>query len=202
MSAQSNPSLVLTTKIGFGDESVFVDPMTGNRRYVLGVAMFANAEQDISRTHIRKLKRTGTKMHWHKESRKSRLKICQELATLPFVGLVVSSVSPSLVREERQRRVGLLHVVDKLSMFDCRELHLESRGKHLDAAEVQFIARSMDFRPTPAPIRVGHLTGRQEPLLWLADFVCGAFNLWARGDSQAWKLFEDKILHTRVGGRD
>ena len=109
--------------------------------------------------------------------------------------LVVVRVGPTSEVPERRRRKCFEGFVPALQALDCTHLTLESRGTHLDRKDRDMLAALRSRRVVTSGLRLDHVAGPAEPILWIADAVCGAYvGQRARGE----KYFEAIRRLTRV----
>lgn len=86
-----------------------------------------------------------------------------------FVGVV--AVLDVLTRRERRRRLTVERLLQELMAIGVDRVVLESRGPadRLDRQHVD----ALRSRRLLTDVRVDHVPGTAEPLLWAADAMCG-----------------------------
>ena len=193
MYSQPTSSIDSQRRTAFGDESIVQVSSPVARVYILASTSIENSEIPAARAAIARLSKSRTKLHWHTESALSRSRICLEMAGLPFSGLAIAHIAHLSVTPERQRRLCLIELFESLPQSDTDRLYLESRGKKLDDRDRRLITDVWSARRYRLPVSLGHKPGFAEPLLWLADFVCGSLGHAYRGDDADWKHFENKV---------
>lgn len=89
----------------------------------------------------------------------------------------------------------------KLAASDCSALTLESRGRTLDRRDSRLWTGLHTSGQLQRTLTLSHLPGPAEPLLWIPDIVCGAFNMAARGDARAWDVLKHRVTHTALDSK-
>jgi hypothetical protein len=168
--------------IAFGDESGSVassDPGA----YIFAGVLLAPSRAGNAREAITALRRpTEKKIHWRDDADKRHAEVIRCISALPIQGLVVARVGPLSDRAERRRRKCFEAFLGELQALGCRDLTLESRGQHLDRNDMDFVNALRAQRRLSSDLRVAHLAGPTEPLLWIADAVAGAYVAHRTGD--------------------
>jgi len=157
----------------------FIDESFGNigheRVYVVAAACIESRDLEFSRQALRDLNPSDSKLHWHRERPQARRALLRAMADLPSAYFTVTRISVD-ERPERQRRLCLRTLISELKGSGLGRAVLESRGiagDRRDRAALDWQART-----GPSPISIHHSLGIDEPLVWSADFVCGA--TWAQ----------------------
>jgi len=162
-----------TRLFGFGDESSSrnsVDPDV----YILGAALVNETDLNIAREIAFTLRVPGkTKPHWRDESIRRHDVVVDTIVKLPLRGLVVVRRGQAAERLERQRRKCFSVFVQELEARSCGVLTMESRGKSDDKRD-EIMLRSMRAQQISAQLRLEHEWGGANPMLWIADALCGA----------------------------
>lgn len=96
------------------------------------------------------------------------------IAGLPVQGLVVVRKGSPGERGERARKKALGVLLRKLDDRDCAHLTWESRGPKDDQRDMRTLDQLRAGRQIGSRLRLDHLPGPAEPMLWVADAVCGA----------------------------
>ncbi|MEF2977652.1 hypothetical protein [Subtercola sp. YIM 133946] len=154
-----------------------VDPGT----YILCAAIIAVDEQDEPRRVMRGLRRLDLrKVHWHEESPRGRQALIASVAALKAEHLIVVRLGGAETRSERRRRLCLERLCCELTELGVENIVLESRGPadKLDRALVDSLRAK---RVLSSSVRIDHVAGPAEPLLWIADIMCGAVAQDRRG---------------------
>lgn len=181
--------------IAFGDESIVSTENPMFRTYVL-VAVLCPPVTLGDRDFLRRLNsKRQTKLHWHKESHRSRIMLAESVTRLAWTSVMISLRGPLQMNSERQRRLCLIQLISELHHAGCKDLTLESRGRGLDRNDVSLAVANARRAQQPLALRVAHEQGWKEPLLWIPDIICGAFNMAARGELRAWDLLEHRVTH-------
>lgn len=113
-------------------------------------------------------------MHWHDEDDKRRLLIAEAIAAMPLRHLVVVRSGRSGERIERQRQKTLERLLYELHGLDVGTVTLESRGSADNLHDRNTLDGLRAQQAMSSRLRVEHVAGPREPMLWVADAVCGA----------------------------
>lgn len=150
--------------------------------YLLVAAVVAIDHLDEARTTIEALRLRGQrKLHWHSENNNRRLLGIKTIATLPALHLVVIRAARE-ERGERRRRLCLRRLLCELDQAGVGEVVLERRQRSQDHADNQLLSALRAAKLITSGLRMEHMAGANEPLLWLPDFVAGAAGAARRGN--------------------
>lgn len=169
----------------------------GDRRdpgaYILAAAIPAVDAHDLVRGELRALKpRSARKLHWTESDAAHRQRIATALAALPLTFVAAVAILPPTSRSERRRRVALERLLFELLAVGIDSVVLESRGpadRH-DRAHVD----ALRARRMIGSVRVDHVAGTADPLLWAADAACGLIAQDRREESARRGLFDDRMV--------
>lgn len=140
------------------------------------------------------------KVHWRAESRRRRDTIVDVIAELPLEGVVVVRQGPKDDSDERRRRKVLERFLPTLDQLGCVELTLESRGTRLDGRD-RVMLDALRTRREVSGLRLDHATGPSDPVLWIADAICGAIVADRTGDPR-WRIrLEQKLTLDVIDAR-
>jgi len=174
----------------WGDESgssATRDPGT----YVLGAIVIDDSDLDSAREAARQLRGSSeTKAHWYGRKSNKRDQISATLASLPIKAIVVVRMSQGTERLERRRRKCLEYLLSMLTVDGCQSLTLESRGKKDDERDRALLPMLQAQRRIVATLKLSHASGPGEPMLWLADAVCGAAVAERLGQPRWWQMIK------------
>lgn len=162
------------TFVAFVDESEprqDIDPGT----YVLCAAVLSIESQEGHRELMRALKRPHqNKVHWHEEaSDKGRATLVDSVAAMAAEHLVVVRLGDIETRSERRRRLCLERLCYELHALGVSDVVIESRGPS-DKLDRKLVDTMRAKRMIDSTLRIEHVPGPAEPLLWVPDVVCGA----------------------------
>ncbi|MFJ3384876.1 MULTISPECIES: hypothetical protein [unclassified Curtobacterium] len=140
--------------------------------YILAAVLVAEAAADDVRSALVALKpRSAKKLHWTESDARHRERIVAEVTAAPVTFIGVVAVLDVLARSERRRRITFERLLLELTAVGVDRVVLESRGpadrfdrQHVDA---------LRSRRLLVDVRVDHMPGAAEPLLWAADAMCG-----------------------------
>lgn len=160
----------------------FVDESYTDSRYTFGVCLLEPYDLDDARERMRSLLLPGQKkVHWHEENTKRRRVIARTVASISARHLIVVRHSSVSERPERQRRLCMEHMLVQLEAMHASTVTLESRLKRDDHRDHLFIDALRVCGVITSRTRVQHRLGPSEPLLWMADALCGMFHWNDRG---------------------
>ncbi|WP_343826474.1 hypothetical protein, partial [Falsarthrobacter nasiphocae] len=147
---------------------------------------------------MRELRLKGQiKLHWSDESASRRRKIVHAVAELEPITMLVAHLSDPAKKTERFRRLCLERIYSELHAMKVCRATLETRTDSQDKRDVAHLV-SLQNKGVFQGLRIEHKRGGDEPLLWIADTLLGAFNARKRdGDSSYWSILE-KTLDTNV----
>ncbi|MFQ6331259.1 hypothetical protein ACLMAL_34700 [Nocardia sp. CWNU-33] len=113
-----------------------------------------------------------TKVHWHGSSTERRPELVGVVAELPVCSIIV--VHHDLgAADRRHRRKCLEYLLPTLAHMPCDQVALESRGT-MDRSDLDILQKFRARKIITKPLRIDHIRGRAEPVLAVADVVCGA----------------------------
>lgn len=164
-----------------GDYVAFADESNCTRtestqEYLVGAALLEPADIDAIRDELRPLLMPGqVKLHWTAESSRRRRTIVDALRSLGPMTVVVSHLSKRNRKTERFRRKCLEALYYELAQMEVYDVTFESRSKAQDGYDRAHIV-ALQGQGLERRIRIQHLRGGDEPLLWIADAILGAVN--------------------------
>jgi len=162
--------------------------------YVLAAAIGRpDAEPDI-RDQIRGLRLPGqVKLHWRDEDTRRRTRITHAVAGCDIEHLVVVRTGHVDDRPERRRRKCLERLLYELEAKAVNDIVLESRGPADDRRDIQMLNALRGQHYLATAIRITHVIGRHEPMLWIPDAVCGAVTSARTGDPTHQAVLETRL---------
>lgn len=178
--------------VAWGDESgsaASTDP---------GVYLMSAVITEVDRAHeLRNAIRpmllpSRRKVHWRGDSRAQHDRVIELMTGLPIEALVVVRIGPDTDRDERQRRKCLEHFLPELSERGCDHLILESRGRADDRRDRNMLD-ALRAQRRISGFRLEHVAGPADPVLWLADAVCGAVVASRTGEPHWLAAIEDQV---------
>ncbi len=184
--------------------TAWVDESGSDRRrdpgtYILGATLIPPERVDECRDAMRGLLLRGQKkLHWYHEV-KRHTDITHTIAALDLRHIVAVRSRPTDPgRLERQRRLCMEHLVAELTALGISQVIAESRGPRDDMRDVDALDNLRRQRVLKAPMRVQHLAGPADPVLWIADAVCGMITRHRCGDGTHLSLLKDNITVLQV----
>jgi hypothetical protein len=157
----------------WGDESQSngtLDPGT----YILAAALTFDDDIETIREGMTRLLLPGNrKVHWRDDSAARHRRVADTIAKLPVEGFVVVRHAPQ-DSPERSRRKCLSVLLPELRTLGCETLTMESRGTADDGRDRDMVRHLQRQKCPGGGVRLFHEVGPKQPLLWIADALCGA----------------------------
>ncbi|HUZ26764.1 MAG TPA: hypothetical protein VMV07_23675 [Streptosporangiaceae bacterium] len=172
----------IRTRAAFLDESQS-DHQRDPDVYMLAAAVCGHSALTPAREAITALRLKGqVKLHWHDESDKRRQLITETIAGLGLDHLVVVRDGQPGEKPERRRRHCLERMLWELDQLDVGIATFESRGPADDRRDRLMLDALRSRNYVSADLRIAHVIGPGEALLWVADAICGAVVRHRTGD--------------------
>lgn len=177
-------------------QTAFVDESqiggTGSGLPYLLTASFAfGVDVDDVRDVLRGLLPRGArKLHWREATDAKRAEIISALASLELIHIVIVRDRTESETPERSRRACMEMLLYELGMMEVDHAVFESRGPS-DSRDLHMVSALRARKVLLRPMRVDHMPGPSEPLLWIPDVVNGAVGAALGGgahglEHQAW----------------
>lgn len=170
------------TTVAFIDESQSnsaLDPHT----YMLAAAVCDGLTLAEARETVAALRLNGQrKLHWRDEGDKRRHTIAEAIATMPLQHLVVVRDGQPAEKAERRRRLCLERMLYELEQLGVGTATFESRGPKDDKRDRDMLDALRAKKVVSPNLRIEHVRGQHEALLWVADAVCGALVQFRTGN--------------------
>ncbi|SFT71368.1 hypothetical protein SAMN04487904_106144 [Actinopolyspora lacussalsi subsp. righensis] len=181
--------------VAYGDESFHEDQESGF--YVLATVVFDNHNiEDEARDCFRAMRgpRSVAKLHWNEMDRSQQRRVAKRLADFDGLHVVVTGEPVPRRRQERARSQCLKHLIYELHGYGVRHLILEAREEELNHADSRTTAgvRQSDL-PKGSQLRIDHVHGANEPLLWAADVVAGSCRAAREGKPEPRSVLAERI---------
>jgi hypothetical protein len=113
------------------------------------------------------------KVHWHDEQATRRLDLLERIGLLPVRHVVVRTVDRH-AGSERRRRICLTALLLRLAAMDVADVCFEARQRTQDKRDRQLLDALRRGRLVSSSLRMRHVPGPVEPVLWVPDIVAGA----------------------------
>jgi hypothetical protein len=166
----------------------------GLQEYLVCAAVIASDACDDARRLLEPLRLPGQiKLHWTDESETRRRKIVEQIVKLGPMNVVVTHLDAQRNKTERFRRKCLEHLYYELVAMGVSELTLECRSDVQDARDRAHIV-DLRGQGLASTLRIEHMRGGDEPLLWIADAVLGAVNAAHKGNPEHYEALKSTIL--------
>lgn len=169
--------------------TAWVDESGSTAAYMFGAVVLKAGDVPDARSAVALLRKPAeTKVHWHGLSERRRDQIIGVMAKLPISTLVVVRLAEEGDRQERQRRKCMEYLLPALVGNGVEQVIMESRGSKDDQRDRDLLAALQAQHRIFAPaLKMGHVRGVDDPLLWLPDALCGAVLNARRGDNRWWE---------------
>ncbi|MDD2818434.1 MAG: hypothetical protein PHN51_06525 [Candidatus Nanopelagicales bacterium] len=168
----------------------FVDESYNAERYLLAAAVVSKEAIDSARQAMWGLRLPGQrKLHWRNEHARRRLQIAVTISQVPLSYLVVIRSATVGERTERQRRRCLEFLINEFAKISINEVVFESRSSTEDKFDRALIDALRAKKYLGTGLRIHHVLGMDEPLLWVADAVCGITVEYLNSEGEAFKEF-------------
>lgn len=162
-------------------------------------AIIDSDDLDTVRQELLPLRLPGQiKLHWTDERSARRRKIIDTLSGLDSMQMIITHHSEVSRKTERYRRKCLEQLYFELADMQVHHITLESRQQAQNKKDIAHIV-ALQAQGQSAGIRLRHVRGGDDPLLWIPDAVLGALNSARLGEEYYWETLQDKVLlHRRT----
>jgi hypothetical protein len=153
--------------------------------YMLSAAVLEATHVDEARAAMRQLLLPRQrKLHWRDEGASRHEQIMKVIADLKVEYVIAVRCEPDTsARPERQRRLCLERLLPELSALGVSHAVAESRGPKDDKRDLAALSQLRSRQLMPGDdLRLDHLAGPADPLLWIPDACCGALTRHRCGD--------------------
>lgn len=139
-------------------------------------------------------RRHTAKVHWTEMDKRERYAAAGLVAEQPGVHVVSVGSPVPRRRQERARSKCLTALIVELSAFGVNHLYLEARERTLNERDIATVVAARRSLPKGTQLRADHVSGADEPLLWVADIVAGAVRAHRQGDGQYAEVLGDQLM--------
>ncbi|MGL4744885.1 MAG: hypothetical protein ACRCXL_10925 [Dermatophilaceae bacterium] len=162
--------------------------------YILAAAIGRHDAEPTTRHQMSQLRLPGQiKLHWRDESAKRRQAIIRAVANCEIEHLVVVRAGAVDDRPERRRRKCLERLLYELELKYVHDIVLESRGRADDRRDLDLLNALRGGRNISTTIRLTHVIGRSEPMLWIPDAVAGTVTSSRTGEPRHRQVLEEQL---------
>jgi hypothetical protein len=120
------------------------------------------------------------------------------VAGLPLSHIVVIRDGMPGEKPERRRRKCLEQLLYTLDDHDVAEVVLESRGPKDDRRDRDMLDSLRSQRSIRPQLRMDHLPGPKDPLLWVPDATCGAVTHDRTGEGHYLECLRTRVDVTMI----
>ena len=182
--------------VAYIDESSAYRP-PNRQEYMICAAIIDSQDLEQVREELRPLLLPGqVKLHWTDERNSRRRKIVETLSGIDSMQAIITHQSEVSKRTERHRRKCLEQMYFELSEMHIHNVTLESRQEAQNKRDLAHIV-ALQGQGQSVNIRLQHVRGGDDPILWVPDAVLGALNSVHLGEEQYWEKLYGKVLLNR-----
>ena len=182
--------------VAYIDESSAYRP-PNRQEYMICAAIIDSQDLEQVREELRPLLLPGQiKLHWTDERNSRRRKIVETLSGIDSMQAIITHQSEVSKRTERHRRKCLEQMYFELSEMHVHNVTLESRQEAQNKRDLAHIV-ALQGQGQSVNIRLQHVRGGDDPILWIPDAVLGALNSVHLGEEQYWEKLYGKVLLNR-----
>lgn len=182
--------------VAYIDESSAYRP-PNRQEYMICAAIIDSQDLEQVREELRPLLLPGQiKLHWTDERNSRRRKIVETLSGIDSMQVIITHQSEISKRTERHRRKCLEQMYFELSEMHVHNVTLESRQEAQNKRDLAHIV-ALQGQGQSVNIRLQHVRGGDDPILWIPDAVLGALNSVHLGEEQYWEKLYGKVLLNR-----
>lgn len=182
--------------VAYIDESSAYRP-PNRQEYMICAAIIDSQDLEQVREELRPLLLPGqVKLHWTDERNSRRRKIVETLSGIDSMQVIITHQSEISKRTERHRRKCLEQMYFELSEMHVHNVTLESRQEAQNKRDLAHIV-ALQGQGQSVNIRLQHVRGGDDPILWVPDAVLGALNSVHLGEEQYWEKLYGKVLLNR-----
>ena len=179
--------------VAYIDESSAYRP-PNRQEYMICAAIIDSQDLEQVREELRPLLLPGqVKLHWTDERNSRRRKIVETLSGIDSMQAIITHQSEVSKRTERHRRKCLEQMYFELSEMHIHNVTLESRQEAQNKRDLAHIV-ALQGQGQSVNIRLQHVRGGDDPILWVPDAVLGALNSVHLGEEQYWEKLYGKVL--------
>lgn len=187
------------TWTAYVDES---EPSSGGT-YILSCALVDGANAQETRTAMLAAKQPHEKkIHWHERLPSAQPELVELVAGLATMHLLVIRDDCHDERSERRRRKcleRLFYVLD--SRYRVPNVVLEARQAKQNGLDRKLLDVMRASKQISGNLRLDHIPGPKEALLWIPDVVAGAFTAGRTGHTDLYEPLVPLVEIERTQGQ-
>lgn len=182
--------------------AAYVDESSASRgtdyqEYMVCAAIVDTNDAEMVREALYPLRLPGqVKLHWTDESDSRRRAIVEKIASIDSMQVIVTHRSAPSRKTERFRRKCLEQMYYELSDMQIQAVTLESRQEAQNKKDREHIV-ALQGQGQCVGLRIQHVRGGDDPLLWIPGAVLGALNSTRLGNDRFWEPIQGKLLLNR-----
>jgi hypothetical protein len=172
------------TWTAYVDES---EPSAGGT-YILGCALVDVRDAETVRASMIAARNPGEKkVHWHDRLPAEQPALVELVASLSSMHLVVVRDDCAGERPDRRRMKCLERLLWLLDdRYGVAAAVLEARQAKQNANDLKLLQSMRAAKTVTGPLRLDHIAGPKEALLWIPDVVAGAFTAGRTGRAEVY----------------
>lgn len=188
----------LSISIGaWGDESMRSGNVT-EPMYLLGAALADHTAAARARAAMRAIHTSGRKLHWRDLDPKAKRRSVETIAGLDLQHLVVVAAPLDIRRQERARAKCLERLCWEVEDLGGSHVILEARTPSLNKRDRELIPKLRGKNALPVGLQVDWQLGSEDPMLWIADQVLGAYGDAETGEQDYLAVIAHNVLVSRI----
>uniref|UniRef100_UPI003F49ABA5 hypothetical protein n=1 Tax=Amycolatopsis sp. CA-151526 TaxID=3239921 RepID=UPI003F49ABA5 len=141
------------------------------------------------------------KLHWQVLTDAQRHEVAKRVGDFAEMQLVAVGTPVRPRRQERGRALCLQQLVRELHGAGVDGVIAEGRTSALNARDVRTVQQARHSLPKGAGLRIEHVLGAEEPLLWIPDVVAGAVRAKLHGNPAFFAPLADCVIELQVDTR-
>ncbi|MFB9743815.1 hypothetical protein ACFFOU_22095 [Pseudonocardia sulfidoxydans] len=170
------------------------DPRFAAGTYLLAAAVIETDELLAARAAVAALRLRGQKkLHWRGEGAPRRRRIASSIAALPMMHTIVVKVDKD-ASSERRRRLCMARLLPELHTAGVTDVYLESREKKQNAGDIELLNGLRRQKALTSDLRIYHVPGPNDALLWVPDVVAGAMGSQLAGEPVYLDMFATTLV--------
>lgn len=166
--------------------------------YILGAALADRENAERAREAMHAIHKAGRKLHWRDLDPTAKHQSIATVASLGLSHLVVVAAPMDPKRQERARAKCLERLCWEVQRLGGRQVILEARTPSLNQRDRTLIPKLRRRNALPADLRLDWQLGSEDPMLWIADQVLGAFGDAETGHGQYLSIIDQDVHLSRI----
>lgn len=166
--------------------------------YLLGAALADHVAAEGARDAMRAIHKSGKKLHWRDLDHKAKLQSVETIADLQLDHLVVVAAPLDIKRQERARAKCLERLCWEVEDLGGSHVVLEARTPSLNKRDRALIPKLRGKKALPIGLKIDWQLGSEDPMLWIADQVLGAYGDAETGAKEYLSVIVQDVMVSRI----